>query len=142
MPASPLDDTPTLRPVGTVASPLGDAAGAPRQPDEGAPPAAIVILPEYEAALAGMAAGDRIVVLTWLHVADRATLSVHPRDDPAREPIGVFATRSPDRPNPVGLHEVTVVAVDGTRITVDGLEAFDGTPVIDLKPVLGPIDDR
>lgn len=101
-----------------------------------------MILPEYEAALAGMAAGDRIVVLTWLHVADRATLSVHPRDDPAREPIGVFATRSPDRPNPVGLHEVTVVAVDGTRITVDGLEAFDGTPVIDLKPVLGPIDDR
>ena len=135
-----------LRPIGSVASPLGSREDAPRQPDEGAPGAAIVILPQYRDAAAGMTAGDRVVVLTWLHLGDRTALTVRPRGDAAREPTGVFATRSPDRPNPIGLHEVTVVAVEdvpiGTLVTVDGLEAVDGTPVVDLKPALGPVDAR
>lgn len=132
MPAERFD----LRPVGTVSSPLADPAEAPCQGDEGAPRAAIALEPRFLAALEGIEAGQDLLVLTWLHRAARETLSVHPRGDETRPAQGVFATRSPARPNPVGLHRVRVVAIDGARLEVDGLEAVDGTPVIDLKPVL------
>jgi tRNA-Thr(GGU) m(6)t(6)A37 methyltransferase TsaA len=125
-----------LRPVGRVESPLTDPAMAPRQGDEGAPAARIVFEPAVAAALDGIAAGDRLVVLTWLDRAARDVLRVHPRDDRSRPLAGVFATRSQDRPNPIGLHEVEVLAIDGVVLTVEPLEAVDGTPVLDLKPVL------
>lgn len=129
----------TLVEVGTVESPLAATDDAPRQPDEGAPAAWIVLRPEYAAAADGLAPGDRIVLLTWLHRADRSVLTTHPRGDRSRPLAGVFGTRSPARPNPIGLHEVTITERDGQRLRVDGLEAIDGTPVLDLKPVLaGP----
>jgi tRNA-Thr(GGU) m(6)t(6)A37 methyltransferase TsaA len=127
-----------LRPVGHVESALSDRAAAPRQPDEGAPDAWLVLDEEYAAALAGVAPGDDVVVLTWLDRADRSVLRVHPRDDRTRPARGVFATRSPDRPNPIGLHDVHVLEVVGTRVHVRALEALDGTPILDLKPVLTP----
>jgi tRNA-Thr(GGU) m(6)t(6)A37 methyltransferase TsaA len=128
----------TLRSVGHVESTLIDRAAAPRQPDEGAPDAWLVIDEEYAAALDGISPGDALVVLTWLDRADRETLAVHPRGDVERPVAGVFATRSPDRPNPIGLHDVEVLEVSGTRVHVRQLEALDGTPVLDLKPVLTP----
>ncbi len=131
-----MGDSYGIEPIGIVASSLADRATAPEQPDEGAPPAWLVLRPELAPALAGVGAGDRIVVITWFDRADRETLNVHPRGDLGRPEQGVFATRSPDRPNPVGLHEVTVTEVDGTRVRVDALEALDGTPIVDLKPVL------
>ena len=127
-----------LRPIGRVRSPLTDRAAAPKQGDEGAPPARIVVRPEFAEAMADLAAGTTVIVLTWLHEGDRTVLSVHPRDDPGRPLTGVFSTRSPDRPNPVGLHVVTIAGIDGTTLDVLDLEAINGTPVIDLKPVLGP----
>jgi tRNA-Thr(GGU) m(6)t(6)A37 methyltransferase TsaA len=93
-------------------------------------------------ALADLAVGDEVLLLTWLHLADRTALAVHPRGDASRPRTGVFSTRSPDRPNPIGLHRATVLAVDGTRVQVRGLEALDGTPVLDVKPVLGDVGDR
>jgi tRNA-Thr(GGU) m(6)t(6)A37 methyltransferase TsaA len=132
----------SLHPVGEVRSPLRNTEDAPRQGDEGAPPARIEVTSGMTAALAGLAVGDRVVVVTWLHLADRDTLRTHPRNDPGRPVVGVFATRSPDRPNPVGLHPCTVVSVDDTGLEVDALEAVDGTPVIDLKPVLAGTDER
>ena len=132
-----------LQPIGIVRSTLSSRKGAPRQPDEGAPPASVHLDPAWQEGLDGIAAGDRIVLLTWLDRADRTTLRVVPRGNPARSLQGVFSTRSPDRPNPIGLHEVTVTRVDGLRVDVDGLEAIDGTPVLDIKPVLAcRIDDR
>jgi tRNA-Thr(GGU) m(6)t(6)A37 methyltransferase TsaA len=128
--------TDVLRPVGRVASPLTDRATAPRQGDEGAPPAVLEFDPAVAAALDGLVAGAEVLVLTWLDRADRGVLTTRPRDDPARPELGVFATRSPDRPNPIGLHRVRVTAVDGLRVAVDHLEALDGTPVLDVKPVL------
>jgi tRNA-Thr(GGU) m(6)t(6)A37 methyltransferase TsaA len=125
-----------LRRIGVVESPLDDPQAAPKQADEGAPRAWLAFEPEFAEALADVKSGDRMIVLTWLDRADRDTLSVHPRDDENNPLTGVFSTRSQDRPNPVGLHEVEVVEVDGTRVLVDQLEAIDGTPVIDLKPVL------
>jgi tRNA-Thr(GGU) m(6)t(6)A37 methyltransferase TsaA len=125
-----------VRPVGFVESQLSDPRKAPKQASEGGPQARHVFEPQFADALADLRPGDRVIVLTWLHLTDRSTLSVHPRDDPANPLTGVFSTRSQDRPNPVGLHEVEVVAVDGLRVVVDQLEAVDGTPVIDLKPVL------
>ena len=127
-----------LRPVGRVESPLTDRAAAPRQGDEGAPDAWLVFEESVADALADVAAGDRMLVLTWLDRADRAVLVTHPRDDLTRPPTGVFSTRSPDRPNPIGLHLVTIAERDGLRVRVHDLEAIDGTPVVDLKPVLGP----
>ena len=127
---------PRLTPVGVVRSPLGNRADAPRQGGEGAPDALIVIESSFAAALEGVQAGDELLVLTWLHEADRTTLQVHPRDDDTRPLTGVFATRSSDRPNPIGIHRVTVHAVDELRLDVGPLEAIDGTPVVDLKPVL------
>ena len=127
---------PRLTPVGVVRSPLGNRADAPRQGGEGAPDAVILIESSVGAALEGVQAGDELLVLTWLHEADRTTLQVHPRDDDTRPLTGVFATRSSDRPNPIGIHRVTVHAVDELRLDVGPLEAIDGTPVVDLKPVL------
>ena len=124
----------TLRPIGIVRSTLVERKGAPRQPDEGAPPASIEVGPEWQEGLEGIAVGDRIVLITWLDRTNRETLRVQPRGERALQ--GVFSTRSPDRPNPIGLHEVTVTALDGLRIDVDGLEAIDGTPILDIKPVL------
>ena len=125
-----------LSPIGVVESPLTDPATAPKQGREGAPEAVLVIQPEVAAGLDGIAAGDEVIVLTWLDRADRAVLRVHPRDDPANPERGVFSTRSADRPNPIGLHVVEVVEIDGTRLRVRNLEAVDGTPVLDLKPVI------
>lgn len=125
-----------LQPIGRVESPLTDPAAAPKQGDEGAPEAVLVFEPAVGDGLADLRPGDIVVVLTWLHRADRNVLQVHPRDDPSRPLTGVFSTRSADRPNPVGLHPVEVLAVDGLRVRVSGLEAVDGTPVVDLKPVL------
>jgi tRNA-Thr(GGU) m(6)t(6)A37 methyltransferase TsaA len=127
-----------LRAVGCVASPLSDPGDAPRQGDEGAPAASIVLEEGFLEALRGIQPGDEMLVLTWLDRADREVLSVHPRGDRTREPLGVFATRSAGRPNPIGLHRVRVDSIEGVRIRVDGLEAVDGTPVLDLKPVLSP----
>jgi tRNA-Thr(GGU) m(6)t(6)A37 methyltransferase TsaA len=127
----------TLRPIGYVSSPLVDRATAPRQGDEGAPDAWLVFEPEYADALRDIPPGADLLVLTWLDRADRGVLVTRPRDDPNRPLTGVFATRSPDRPNPIGLHRVVVVTVDGLRMLVRDLEALDGTPVVDLKPVLG-----
>jgi tRNA-Thr(GGU) m(6)t(6)A37 methyltransferase TsaA len=126
-----------VKPVGRVVSSLTDPAAAPKQGDEGAPDAWLEFEPEYADALGGLAAGDEVFVLTWLHRARRDVLEVHPRDDPARPLTGVFATRSADRPNPIGLHRVSVEAVEPGRLRVRGLEAVDGTPVLDVKPVLG-----
>ncbi|WP_433193570.1 tRNA (N6-threonylcarbamoyladenosine(37)-N6)-methyltransferase TrmO [Nocardia sp. CA-107356] len=131
-----------VRPVGWVRSPLSNRADAPRQGDEGAPPADIVLNSEVATAAKDLRPGDEVIVLTWLHQADRAVLAVHPRGDQARPETGVFATRSPDRPNPIGLHRVTIAESDGRILTVHGLEAIDGTPVLDLKPVLGPAAER
>jgi tRNA-Thr(GGU) m(6)t(6)A37 methyltransferase TsaA len=127
-----------LREIGRVSSSLVDRAEAPRQGDEGAPDAWLVFDPEVADGLADLVAGDELLVLTWLDRADRSVLVTRPRDDPARPPTGIFSTRSPDRPNPIGLHRVRILAVDGPRVRVSDLEALDGTPVLDLKPVLGP----
>jgi tRNA-Thr(GGU) m(6)t(6)A37 methyltransferase TsaA len=132
----------TVEPVGRVSSPLRDRADAPRQGDEGAPDAWLEFEPGVADALAGLHVGAEVLVLTWLDRARRDVLTVHPRGDLARPSTGVFATRSPDRPNPIGLHRVEILAVDGLRLRVRNLEALDGTPIIDVKPTLGPIDDR
>ena len=131
-----------IRPIGHVESPLTSMADAPRQGDEGAPPAYLILDSEVHAGLDGMAVGDEIIVLTWLHEADRRVLTVHPRGDLTRPEQGVFSTRAPSRPNPIGLHRVRVLSLDGIRIQVSGLEAIDGTPIVDLKPVLGNVDER
>jgi tRNA-Thr(GGU) m(6)t(6)A37 methyltransferase TsaA len=125
-----------LTPIGRVESPLTDPAAAPKQGFEGAPDAWVVLDPAVLPGLDGIRAGDAVIVLTWLDRADRDVLRVHPRDDPANPERGVFSTRSADRPNPIGLHVVEVVAVDATRLRVRNLEALDGTPVLDLKPVI------
>ena len=125
-----------LHAIGVVRSPLTRRADAPRQGDEGAPDATVVLDSAYAEALEGIRVGDRFVLLTWLHEADRSVLHVHPRDDESRPLTGVFATRSSDRPNPIGLHEVTVLGIDGLELAVGPLEAIDGTPVVDIKPVL------
>jgi tRNA-Thr(GGU) m(6)t(6)A37 methyltransferase TsaA len=136
------DEKIVVVPIGHVVSPLTDPALAPRQPDEGAPPASIALDPAVRAAASDIRVGDRLVVLTWLHTADRSILRVHPRDDPERPPTGVFSTRSSHRPNPIGLHVVTVTEVTDERIDVEALEAIDGTPVLDVKPVLGEVASR
>jgi tRNA-Thr(GGU) m(6)t(6)A37 methyltransferase TsaA len=133
----------TLTPVGVVRSPLTDRKGAPRQPDEGAPAATIFFDPSVREALDGVRAGDRIIVLTWLDRAGRDVQRVHPRGRTDRPPLGVFATRSPDRPNPIGIHEVEVTAVRDLELDILHLEAIDGTPVLDVKAVLAPdVRDR
>ena len=123
-----------LTPIGWVESQLTDRASAPKQGDEGAPEAWLVLRAELAAGLDGIGPGDEIIVLTWLDRARRDVLRVHPRGDPTRPEQGVFNTRSPDRPNPIGLHRVEVVSIDDARVRVRNLEALDGTPVLDLKP--------
>lgn len=122
--------------IGRVESPLAERASAPRQADEGAPAAWLVFEPGVLAALRSLQVGDEVLVLTWLHRARRDVLSVHPRGDPSRPVEGVFSTRSPDRPNPIGLHRVEITGIEGPRVRVRHLEAIDGTPILDVKPVL------
>ena len=129
-------------PVGWVESALVDPAAAPKQGDEGGPEAWLVFRPDIGPALRDLTVGAEVLVLTWLDRARRDVLLVHPRDDPAAPERGVFSTRSADRPNPIGLHPVRVLGVDGTRIRVSPLEAVHGTPVLDVNPVLGPVAGR
>ena len=132
----------TIRPIGHVESPLTSTANAPRQGDEGAPEAYLILDSDVQAGLGGVTVGDEIIVLTWLHEADRSILTVHPRGDLGRPEQGVFSTRSASRPNPIGLHRTRVLGVDHVRVHVSGLEAIDGTPIVDIKPVLGSIEER
>jgi len=124
----------TLRPVGVVRSRLSAPADAPNQAFEGAPEAVLEIAPAFADALNRIRAGDQLIVLTWLHLADRDVLRTHPTGDTNIPLTGVFRTRSPDRPNPIGVHRVTVTALEGpTTLRVDALEAIDGTPIVDVK---------
>ncbi|NIK59529.1 tRNA (N6-threonylcarbamoyladenosine(37)-N6)-methyltransferase TrmO [Kribbella shirazensis] len=139
---TPAPDGFVVHPIGYVESPLASRADAPRQGDEGAPDAWIDFDESVRAALADVRAGDELILITWFDRADRTVQTVHPRGDESRPPTGVFSTRSPDRPNPLGLHRVAVLAIDGLRIQVNHLEALDGTPVVDVKPVLGDPTER
>ena len=130
------EDPYRLEPIGWVESPLTDVASAPKQGDEGAPDASLVFEPAFLDGLEGIRPGDEVIVLTWLHLARRDVLRVHPRGDPSRAEQGVFSTRSPHRPNPIGLHHVEIVSMDGERVRVRNLEALDGTPIVDMKPAL------
>jgi tRNA-Thr(GGU) m(6)t(6)A37 methyltransferase TsaA len=127
-----------LRAIGTVQSPLRDTATAPRQGNEGGPEAVLVFDDDVIEAARDLTPGAEVFLLTWLHLARRDVLRVHPRDNPDNPMLGVFSTRSQDRPNPIGLHRVTVVEADGNRVRVRDLEAIDGTPIVDVKPVLRP----
>ena len=132
-----MDEHPALIVIGHVESPLTEPSLAPRQGSEGAPDAWLVFRDAVRDGLRELSVGDEIMVLTWLHRADRDTLRVHPRDDLSRPFTGVFSTRSADRPNPIGLHPVRILAVeDGVRFRVRGMEAVDGTPIVDVKPVI------
>lgn len=131
----------TVRPIGRVSSPLTDRGAAPKQGHEGGAEAWVELTPEVAEAAADLQVGDRLVLLTWLDRADRTVQRTHPRDDLAAPLLGVFSTRSPDRPNPIGLHPVEVVAVDGLRLRVHPLEAIDGTPILDVKPQLPGVVD-
>jgi len=131
----------TLRPIGFVRSELRDRRDAPRQGSDGAPNAWIEIDPSLSPALQGIAKNDQIIVITYLHESHRDVLKVHPRGDKNNPLRGVFATRSPDRPNPLGLHRVKVLEIDGCQLLVGPLEAIDGTPIVDIKPVLAASRD-
>jgi len=125
-----------LQPIGRVESPLVDRAAAPKQGDEGSPDAWLVFEPDVLDGIRDLQVGSDVIVLTWLDRGQRDTLVVHPRGDLTRPPTGVFSARSPDRPNPIGLHRVTILAIDGLRVQVRDLEALDATPIVDVKPVL------
>ena len=125
-----------LRPIGVIRSTITDRSQAPKQGNEGAPDVWLDVEPWATDALLGLAAGDEILVITWFHRSRRETLQVRPRKDPRNPITGVFATRSPDRPNPLGLHPVTVRSIEGNRLRIGPMEAIDGTPVVDIKPVL------
>jgi tRNA-Thr(GGU) m(6)t(6)A37 methyltransferase TsaA len=131
----------TIRPIGKVRSRLTSRDEAPRQGTEGAPDAWLELNEKVLGGLDGLVVGQEIIVLTWLHQARREVLKVHPRSDPTLPLSGVFATRSPDRPNPVGLHRVRILELARNRIKVRPLEAIDGTPIVDIKPVLPVMDD-
>jgi tRNA-Thr(GGU) m(6)t(6)A37 methyltransferase TsaA len=132
-----------LTAIGSVESPLTDPASAPKQGDEGAPEAWLASEPAVLEGLEEIRAGDEVIVLTWLDRARRDVLRVHPRGDTSKAQQGVFSTRSPHRPNPIGLHRVEIVSIDGSRVRVRNLEAVDGTPIIDVKPVLsGDVRER
>ena len=131
----------TIRPIGFVRSELINLDAAPMQGNEGAPDAWIELESDLAPGLLRASAGDDVIVLTWFHLAARDVLQLHPRDNTSLPMTGVFGTRSPDRPNPIGLHRVTVQEIDGNRMRVGPLEAIDGTPVIDIKPVLDRTDD-
>jgi tRNA-Thr(GGU) m(6)t(6)A37 methyltransferase TsaA len=130
----------SVRPIGRVHSSLRSRGEAPRQGSEGAPDAWLELEADVRAGLEGIAVGDEIIVLTWFHESSRDVLRLHPRGDPSLPITGVFATRSPDRPNPIGLHRVRVLEMAGSRMRVGPLEAVDGTPIVDIKPVLSVED--
>jgi tRNA-Thr(GGU) m(6)t(6)A37 methyltransferase TsaA len=133
----------TIHPIGYVSTSLQDVSLAPKQGDEGASPARLDFLPDMAPGLQHLRVGDSMLLLTWLHMANRALLEVHPRDDPSAARRGVFSTRSADRPNPIGIHRVTIVDIAGpTSFAVDALEAIDQTPIIDIKPVLPNRSER
>ena len=134
----PGDDAkrPEVRPIGVIRSSIKERSEAPKQGSEGAPDAWLEVNSLVAEGLDGLAVGDEIIVVTWLHRARREVLKVHPRSDRSKPLTGVFATRSPDRPNPLGLHPVTVREVQKNRLRVGPIEAIDGTPVVDIKPVL------
>ncbi|MDX6238173.1 MAG: hypothetical protein QOG10_2988 [Kribbellaceae bacterium] len=131
-----------VRPIGRVESELVDRDQAPKQGDEGAPDAWLVFEESVREGLRDLSVGADVLLITWFDRARRDVLVVHPRGDQARPETGVFSTRSPDRPNPLGLHRVTILAIDGLRIQVRSLEALDGTPIVDVKPVLDPGTER
>jgi tRNA-Thr(GGU) m(6)t(6)A37 methyltransferase TsaA len=131
-----------IQPIGTVESPLSDRNTAPRQGDEGSPDAWLVFDERVAEGIRDLRVGREVIVLTWLDRARRDVLAVHPRGDSRNRLTGVFSTRSPDRPNPIGLHRVRIESIEGMRVRVSNLEALDGTPIVDLKPLLGPIDER
>ena len=130
-----------VKPIGEIHSRLTSRADAPKQGAEGAPDAWLELLPDYAAGLEGINVGSEIILLTWLHLAERTALQTHPRGDRSKPLTGVFASRSPDRPNPIGLHRVTVKEILGNRLRVGPLEALDGTPVIDMKSVRAEVVD-
>lgn len=136
------ESTYEVRPIGRVESPLVDPDAAPKQGDEGSPEAWLVFHADMAEGLRDLQAGSDILLLTWLDRARRDVLAVHPRDDPRNPVRGVFSTRSADRPNPIGLHRVQVLSIDGLRVRVRDLEALDGTPIVDVKPVLAPVGER
>ena len=125
-----------LRPIGVIRSTIKSRSEAPKQGTEGAPDVWLEVHPFAAEAMDGLSVGDEIIVVTWLHRARRDVMKVHPRSDPRRQLTGVFATRSPDRPNPLGLHPVTVRRIVKNRLRIGPIEAIDGTPVVDIKPVL------
>jgi tRNA-Thr(GGU) m(6)t(6)A37 methyltransferase TsaA len=135
-------NSPKLRPIGVIRSKIKERSKAPKQGSEGAPDVWLEVHPFATLALDGLVVGDELIVLTWLHRAHRDTLKAHPRSDPKRRLTGVFATRSPDRPNPIGLHQVTVRKISKQRLRIGPIEAIDGTPVIDIKPVLCEVQKR
>jgi tRNA-Thr(GGU) m(6)t(6)A37 methyltransferase TsaA len=132
---------PQLRPIGVIRSTVKTRAQAPKQGLEGAPDVWLEVDSKFAECLDGLKAGDEIIVITWLHQARRETMKVHPRSDPQHRLFGVFATRSPDRPNPIGLHPVTIHKIVKNRLRVGPIEAIDGTPVVDIKPVLCGVKD-
>jgi tRNA-Thr(GGU) m(6)t(6)A37 methyltransferase TsaA len=131
-----------VEPIGVIRSALTNLADAPMQGDEGGYEAWLELAPQVAFGLSGINVGDRLIVLTWLHLARRDVLQVHPRDRLDAPLTGVFATRSSERPNPVGLHPVSVLHIDGLRLKVAPIEAVDGTPIVDIKPVLTEVSDR
>jgi tRNA-Thr(GGU) m(6)t(6)A37 methyltransferase TsaA len=136
------DEAFALRPIGYIESTLRAVHGAPRQGSEGAPDAWLEVSRSFAKSLRGITQGDEVIIVTWLHQADRDVLETHPRNDPRLPLAGVFATRSPDRPNPLGLHRVTVREISGARLRIGPIEAIDGTPVVDIKPVLADSADH
>jgi len=133
---------PTLRYIAVIRSTIKKRGTGPRQGDEGAPDAWLELDADVADGMRDLRSGDEILVLTWLDRTRRDVLLVHPRRRVDQPPVGVFSTRSPDRPNPIGLHQVTVLAVEGRRVRVNQLEALDGTPIVDIKPVLRRLDER
>ena len=131
----------SIHPIGFIRSDLLFRSDAPRQGNEGAPDVWLEVSPEFSKGLPGIAPGDEIIIITWLHEAPRQTLQVHPRDNLSAPLAGVFSTRSAERPNPLGLHRVTVRHVEGNRLRIGPMEAIDGTPMADIKPVLTPSSD-
>jgi tRNA-Thr(GGU) m(6)t(6)A37 methyltransferase TsaA len=131
----------SLQAIGIIRSALRTTSEAPKQGSEGAPDAWLEVEPAFADALFGIGSGDELVIITWFDRADRDVLQVRPRKNPANPLTGVFATRSPARPNPLGLHRVTVREISGTRLRVGPIEAIDGTPVVDIKPVISPCGD-
>ena len=131
----------SIHPIGFIHSDVRSRSDAPRQVNEGAPDVCLEVSPGFIEGLHGIAPGDEIIVITWLHEAPRQTLQVHPRDDLGAPLAGVFSTRSAERPNPLGLHRVTVKQIEGNRLRIGPMEAIDGTPVVDIKPVLMPPGD-